>query len=468
MGEAINSGTPGVTDLRTRTLITVCCATFAAGLLGSSINIALPSIGHELNIGAATLPWITTAYYLASATLLLPGGRAGDIWGQRRIFTYGLVILFLASIGCVFTNSETMLILLRAIQGLGNSLLIPASAVIVIAAYPPRETGKALGIYMASIYLGLTLGPLIGGVLTEHLGWRSLFLFNFPLLIISFVILWQLRKVPDQASGGHFDTVGALFSGPAIFLIIFGLTQVPAPQSLWLMVVGAACVAGFIWWEKRAKFPLLKLELFSNNRIFVFSKIAALIGYAATIAISLIMSLYLQYIQGFSPQTAGLILAVLPLVQSIFSPLTGRLSDRIDPRNLATAGMILTTIGLGFLYFIGQGTSIIYILIVMAEIGLGMAIFVSPNTTAIMISVPPSAHGIASAAASLSRQIGAMLGLAIVTVVFSLLIGEVEITPQYYPAFLSGTRAALGIFTLLCFVGIFTSFARGKRKISAR
>jgi len=453
-------------NIRTRVLIAVCCATFASGLLGSSINIALPIISREFNIGAATIPWITTAYFLASAIFLLPGGRLGDIWGSRRTFTYGLLILIAASTICAFSVSELMLILCRTIQGVGTALLATSSAVIVVSTYPPKETGKALGIYLASIYIGLTLGPLIGGVLTEHLGWRSLFLIHLPLGCISLFLLWQLRKVPDKAKAGRFDTIGGLILGFTLFLTIYGLTLLPGPVSIWFILGGLVCLAGFIWWEKRARVPLLNLKLFNGNRIFVFSSIAALISYSSTLALSLIISLYIQYIKGFSPQNAGLILGVLPLVESIFSPIAGRLSDRVDSRYISTSGMILSTTGLGFLYFIIRDASIINIVIVMAVIGLGLALFISPNTHSIMKSVSPSSYGVASATISMARQIGAMLALAIVTVVFSIFIGQVEITPEYYPAFLAGIKFALGIFTILCFIGVFASYARGTRKNS--
>lgn len=453
-------------DIRTRVLIVICCSTFASGLLGSSINIALPNISREFNIGAATVPWIATAYFLTSAIFLLPGGRLGDIWGSRRVFTYGLLILIAASTICAFSVSEWMLIICRAIQGAGTAMVATSAAVLVVSTYPPKETGKALGIYLASMYIGLTLGPLIGGVLTEYLGWRSLFLIHLPLGMISLFVLWQLRKAPDKVRTSQFDTIGAVILGFTLFLMIFGLTQLPGPVSIWFLLGGLTCLAGFIWWEKRARVPLLKLELLSGNRILVFSSLAALISYASTLALGLIMSLYLQYIKGFSPQNAGLILGVLPLVESIFSPIAGRLSDRVDSRYISTAGMLLSATGLVFLFFIIRNASIINIVMILALIGLGLALFISPNTHSIMKSVPPSSYSMASATISMARQVGAMLALAIVTVVFSIFIGQVEITPEYYPAFMAGIKFALGIFTILCFVGVFASYARGIRKNS--
>jgi EmrB/QacA subfamily drug resistance transporter len=450
-------------DNRIKILITVSCAAFASTLMSSSINIALPNISEDFNISASTLPWINTALFLASAVFLLPAGRLADILGPRRIFTAGLIILVIASVACALSLSELMLILFRAFQGIGNALIVTASAVIVVSIFPLKETGKALGYFLVSVYVGLTLGPLIGGLMTEYLGWRSLFLLCLPLGMISFFFLWQVRTVPDKVAGGRFDLVGSLILAGVICLTIYGLTQIPDLAGISFIIGGLACLGVFIWWEKRLKSPLVNLDLFNHNRTFIFSNIAALIIYSATVSLSLILSLYIQYIKGFSPQNAGLILGVLSLVDSIFTPIAGRLSDRINPRNLATSGIALSTVGLGLLYFINQNTSIFYIVIALIIIGFGLALFVSPNTNAIMRSVSPSVYGIASGISSMARQFGVMLSLAIITIIFSVFIGDVEITPEYYPAFLKGIKFALGIFVVLCFAGIFASFARGTR-----
>ncbi len=447
---------------RTKILIAITCAMFGGSLMISAVNVALPEISQAFNIGAATLPWVTTVFFLASCIFMLPGGRLSDILGARRMFTFGFIILVSASVICACSVSEWMLILSRALQGVGVGLSNAAAAVVIISTYPHKETGKALGIYLASVYGGLTFGPLIGGVLTQYLGWRSIFLVNVPLGLVSLVLLWQLRKVPEKAAGGRFDTVGGLVSGFAICLMIYGFTRLPGQLGIWLVMAGMACLAGFIWWEKRSTFPLMNLAIFNNNRTFVFSNLAALINYCATFALGVIISLYLQYIKGLSPQNAGLMLGVLALIEAIFTPIAGHLSDRINIRNIATAGMLLSTAGLALLYFIDTDTSIIYVVAALAMIGFGLALFVPPNTTAIMKSVPPSSAGIASATLSIMRQFGGMIGLAIVTVIFSLIIGQVEITPQYYPVLLQGIKLALGIFAIFSFIGIFASFARGK------
>jgi MFS family permease len=216
----------------------------------------------------------------------------------------------------------------------------------------------------------------------------------------------------------------------------------------------------FVWWEKHIEIPLLDMALLGHNRTFIFSNAAALINYSATFALNMLLSLYLQYIMGFSPQITGIIMVILPLVQSIFAPMAGHFSDRFGSRSIATIGMGLNTIGLTMLYFIGNDTTLWYLIIAMVIIGFGLALFVSPNTSAIMSSVPRNSYGVASATQATARQVGIMLSLGIVTVIFAVFIGSVPITQEYYPQFLNSVKITLSIFAALCFAGMFASFAR--------
>jgi EmrB/QacA subfamily drug resistance transporter len=449
---------------RIQILIAIVIGTFSGGLMGSAVNIALPDISADLGISASVLPWITTAYFVGSAMVLLPGGRSADIIGPRKVFMSGLITVVIASVFCAFSASGMMLIIFRVLQGIGSGLVIATGPVLVIQAFTASERGKALGFYLTSVYAGLTLGPLIGGVMTEQLGWRSLFIMNIPLVLISILMLWRLRKVSDTGVGGTFDLRGGILSAASILVAIYGLTLVPKWEGILIFLAGLGITAVFVWWEKRVETPLLNMNLFSKNRTFTFSNIAALINYSATFGLSMLLSLYLQYIQGFNPQTAGIIMVILPLVQSVIAPIAGNFSDRFGSRNIATLGMILTTGGLAMLYFIGSGTALWYVIAGMALTGFGLALFVSPNTSAIMSSVPTAFYGVASATQATARQLGVMLSLAIVTMIFTLFIGPVTITPEYYPEFVESTRVLMGIFTVLCFTGIFASFARGKAK----
>ena len=263
-------------------------------------------------------------------------------------------------------------------------------------------------------------------------------------------------------TGDKFDLVGSVIYCLTLVGIIYGLSLLPAILGIWIILIGILGGFAFIQWEKKVSSPVLNINLFKNNTVFAFSNLAALINYCATFAVTFLLSLYLQYIKGFSPQTAGLILVSMPAVQAVFSPVAGRLSDKIEPRILASMGMGFTTIGLCLLTFLVQNTAIGYILVTLAILGFGFALFSSPNTNAVMSSVDKSSYGVASAALATMRQIGFTLSMGIAMLIFSIYIGRVEITPEYYPSFLMSAKMSFIIFSALCFGGIFASLARGK------
>jgi MFS family permease len=246
-----------------------------------------------------------------------------------------------------------------------------------------------------------------------------------------------------------------------VFSGIFGMLLLPNPAAgLWIFVAGCA-FSIFIWWEKRCTSPLLDLTLFSGNRTFLFSNIAAMINYGATFAVAVLLSLYLQYIRGFSAETAGLILVAQPVVQMIFSPIAGNLSDRIEPRIVATIGMAITALGLSFFIFLTPITPLYVIIISLMVLGFGYALFSSPNTNAIMSSVDIRYLGIASSMVATMRSLGQVLSMAITMFCFSVFIGSVAITPPVYPALLTSITVAFLIFTCLCVTGVGISFVRG-------
>lgn len=228
------------------------------------------------------------------------------------------------------------------------------------------------------------------------------------------------------------------------------------------MVAGTGGILAFVWWETRVAHPLLNMGLFRANRVFAFSSLAALINYSATFAVAFLLSLYLQYTKGFSPQAAGTVLVSTPAIQAIFSPIAGRLSDRVAPRVLASGGMALTTVGLILLTLVDQNTAIWFIVGSLVTLGLGFSFFSSPNTNAIMGAVERKTYGVASATVATMRQIGMMMSMGITMLVFAVHIGRVEITLEYYPAFLESMRFVFIISSVLCFGGIFASLARGK------
>jgi len=444
-------------------LLVATMASFIFPFMGSSVNIALPSIGRELSLDAVTLGWIATAFILASATLLVPFGRIADIYGRKKVFTYGVIVFTVSSFLSGLAGSAAMLISFRVIQGIGGAMIVGTGVAMLTSVFPADERGKALGINVAATYAGLSLGPVLGGVLTQHLGWRSIFFMTVPLgLAVLGVILWKVKGDWAEAKGEKFDLAGSIIYSLALVVLVYGFTMLPSMLVVWLIVAGVIGLSAFVRWEMKTRSPVLDINLFRNNRVFAFSNLAALINYSATFAVVFFISLYLQYIKGFSPQSAGLILVAMPAVQAILSPLAGRLSDRIEPRVIASTGMALTTAGLVLLISLNAETSLEFIIGALILIGFGFALFSSPNTNAVMSSAPKTAYGVASATVATMRQVGMVLSMGVAMLMFALYIGRVEITPEHYPLFLESMKTSFIIFAVLCFGGIFASVARGK------
>ena len=444
-------------------LIVATVGAFLTAFMGSSTNIALPTIGREFAMDAVLLSWVAMAYTLATAMFLLPFGRLADIYGRKRIFTIGVSGYICASLLVGSSVSSAMLIAARMVQGACAAMMFGTSTAILTSAYPPGERGRVLGINVAAVYTGLSVGPFLGGMLTQYLGWRSIFMIGAGLgLVVIGIVATRMKGEWAEARGERFDLPGALIYGIAIVAFIYGLSLLPQARGAGLVFAGMIMAAGFVRWESGLRQPLLHMDLFRRNRVFALSNLAALINYSATAAVGFLLSLYLQYIKGLSPQQAGLVLIAQPIVQAAFSPLTGRLSDKLESRLVASAGMALTTIGLTLLIFLGDGTPFWYIILSLISLGFGFALFSSPNTNAVMGAVERRWYGVASATVGTMRTIGMILSLGIATLIFALQIGRVQMTPEYYGAFLASVRIAFSIFAAACFGGIFASLARGK------
>ena len=452
-----------VTANRWSILLITLLAAFLMPFMGSSINIALPSIGEEFNIDAILLSWIATAFILSIAVCLIPFGRIADIYGRKKIFIYGMFIYTLGSVLAGFSVSATMLIASRALQGIGSAMFSATGMAILTSVFSKKERGKVLGINVAAVYLGLSLGPPLGGFITQHLGWRAIFLINIPLcLIVLILAFWKISGEWAESKGERFDFAGSVIYGLMLISLMYGFSLLPGITGAGFIAVSILSFILFIRHEIRVPHPILNITIFRNNSIFVFSNLAALINYSATFGVGFFLSLYLQYIRGFSPASAGMVLIAQPVIMTAFSPFAGMLSDRIEPRIVASIGMALTVTGLFLLSFLNSASNLIFIIACLVILGSGFALFSSPNTNAVMSSVDRKTYGIASAMLGTMRLLGQMFSLGVVTLLFALYLGRVKITPEYYPLFLSCMKTAFLVFATICFAGVFASLARGK------
>jgi EmrB/QacA subfamily drug resistance transporter len=411
-------------------LVVASLASFLVPYTGSSITVALPTIAAQFNTDAVTLGWITSAYIVSAALFIVPFGRLADIVGRKKIFLLGVLIFTLASLASAFSPSAGFLIAARFIQGTGGAMLFATSVAIVTQVYGPGERGRALGITLAAVYAGLSVGPFVGGILTDHFGWPAIFLVNVPVGVATIALtLHGVRHEWADATGERFDLIGSVVYALMLFSGIFGMLMLPDPAGM-AWIIGAVCAAViFAWWERRCTSPLFDLRIFLHNRTFLFSNIAAMINYGATFAVAFLLSLYLQYIRGFSAGSAGLILVAQPIVQTLFSPFAGRISDRIEPRIVATVGMAITTLGISFFVFLDLQTPLYAIITSLMVLGFGYALFSSPNTNAIMSSVDSRYLGIASGMVATMRSFGQVLSMAIAMFCFSCILHSLQVLP---------------------------------------
>ncbi|MEM3754404.1 MAG: MFS transporter [Candidatus Bathyarchaeia archaeon] len=444
-------------------LLATTLGSFLTTFMSSSINIALPSIGEEFLIDTISLSWIATSFLLATAMFLVPIGRIADIYGRKKIFTFGISFFTFSSLLSIISKSAALLIIFRFLQGIGAAMIYGTSVAILTSVFSINERGTILGINVASVYLGLSLGPFLGGFLTQHYGWRSIFFTNVILgLIIILLVTLKLKEEWVEAEGEKFDYVGSIIYGFSLLIIMYSLSILPEMLGAWLVIIGIFGIFSFFFWETKTKNPILDVNLFRSNMVFAFSNLATLINYSATFAITFLLSLYLQYIKGLDPQSAGLTLIAQPIVMTISSPLAGKLSDKIEPRVVASFGMVLTTLGLFTFVFLNEKTHLKSILAGLIIIGFGLALFSSPNTNAIMSSVKKKFYGVASGTLGTMRVVGQMLSMGIVMLIFSFHIGKTQINHEFYSLFLVGIKTSFIIFSILCFIGIFASLARGK------
>lgn len=445
------------------TLLVTTLTSFMAPFMISSINVALPAIQTEFSANAVLLGWIATSYLLATALLLVPAGKFADIYGRKKIFITGVVIYSVGSFMAVFVPDIKWFLATRVIQGLGAAMFITTGMAILTSVYPPSTRGKVLGILVTAVYTGLATGPFAGGLMTNYLGWRSIFAFMLLLGAGSFLVsIRYLKSEWAEAKNERFDLSGSILYAISIFLLVYGSTRIPDTTAFVLVVAGAAGFAFFFRQQARNKYPVFEVSLFRTNRTFLFSSLAALINYAATFAVTFQMSLYLQYIKGFTPQTAGTVLMAQPLVMALFSTHAGKLSDRVEPRLIASTGMAFTALGLAVFALLKDTSPLWLIVGNLVLLGFGFALFSSPNMNAIMGSVQRKQYGLASGTVATMRLLGQMTSMSIATLFLALFVGREEIKPANYPLFLHSMKSCFAFFVILCLVGITFSLFRGR------
>jgi len=404
-------------------MIIVSIGSFMTTLDASIIPISLPKLGEVFHTGPATVLWVFLIYLLVGTGLMLILGRAGDIIGRKHLYTAGFIIFTLGLGLCPLAQNITQLILFRLLESVGAAMLVATGIAIVIASFPSRERGKALGIVGAATGVGLTIGPVLGGLLIDALGWTSIFYTRVPIGVIGSVMAWtMLKEQPAASPRSRFDLWGALtlFGFLTCLLLAVNQGQTQGWTSLFVLGLGTAAIALlflFLAVERRTAEPVVDLGLF-RDRLFATATWSHLLFYMAIAAVTFLMPFYLIEDVAYSSTGAGLLLMTIPLLRVIIAPLSGRLYDRRGSFLLCFAGLILTCLGLFLLSKLNTTSTTSDVVLRLAITGLGIGLFVTPNTSAIMGAVGRQRLGTASAMIPTVRQIGMSIGLAIAGTVF--------------------------------------------------
>ena len=442
-------------------LLVLCMSSFLVPFMGSSITLALPEISKAFSFKAVTLTWMSTAYLMSSAIFQIPFARLADLIGRKKVFEWGIFVFFLSNLLAGFATTGFVMLTLRVTAGLGSAMLFGTNMAILTSIFPPAQRGRAMGINTAIVYLSLAAGPFFGGLLTHYWGWQSLFFVcgSVGLVIVVLSRLF-LRTEWIEAKGEKFDYIGSIVYALGLFSLIYGFTKLPKIDGFIWLFIGIVSFLGFVFYEKNHKSPIFTVRLFSGNRVFAFSSLAALINYASTAAVAFMLSLYLQYIKGFDARHAGFVLITQACIQSFFSLVSGRLSNKVAPPIFATLGMMLSFVGLLGLCFVDAETPLYVLIIILLILGVGFGIFASPNTNIIMGSVDKKHYGQASATTGTMRLTGQAFSMGIAGMAIALQIGNQHIVPSVYPAFLQSMHITFVVFACLSVVGIFASWKR--------
>ena len=445
-------------------LLVVWLSAFGMPIMLSATNVAIPVVADQFGLSATQIAWIPMSYLMASVMFVLFFGKLADTLGRKKIFLTGLLVLSFSSIFVALANSGSVLLLGRFLQGVGAAMLYATQTAMVSSVYPAKERGKAIGITLSAVYLGLALGPTLGGVVMEYLNWRLNFVLHLPLTLIIIVLIHQ---VPNDSSNRllqefKFDKLGSALYATSILLLCFGVSSLPDSISLVLLSLFLITVALFVNHSLKHPFPIWDLRVFRNNTMLTKSCLASFMMYSATYSNVVILSLYLQDLKQLSASQAGLIISLQPATMAILSSISGRLSDIIEPRILATLGMIISGCSLYTLSFLASTELSVYFMIVLVLVGVGFSLFSSPNTNAIMGSVAKENYGLAAATAATTRNLGQLSSIFLISFSMSFIVGDQLITREIFSSLLEAIELSFLIAGSLCLLGAFLSATRGR------
>lgn len=444
-------------------LLVVCAGSLLSPLTMSSVNIAMPVMAAELQADAGLISWLPTIFLVSNVALMLPFGKLADNIGRKRVYMSGLVVTTIASIGAAMASSIEGILFFRFVQGGASAMTLGSGVAMLTSVYPANKRGTAIGINAACIYIGLTIAPVLGGITTEMLGWRSVFALPAPIALILVTLIAAFVK--DEWRKEHqtpFDWQGALIFGAGTTLLVIAFTKLPQWQYVLMLVVALLLIALFIWHQKMVAQPLIRWDMFTQSRLYSCSLGAAFFMYGSLYPLVFLLSLYLQYIHQLSPSDTGRIILMQGMAMAMVAPVSGRLSDSVEPGKIATIGCIIVAGGFFILAQLDVTTTPFYIGSSLFLIGIGMGLFTSPNNNAVLSAVNSRDLGIATATMNLARVMGNILGMSVVHFLINSNLGNKQIIPQHYSALETTISMAIIISLVYVLIGTLLSGLRGK------
>jgi EmrB/QacA subfamily drug resistance transporter len=448
------------------TLGAVAFGLFMIMLDNTVVNVALPSMAQDLGVGLSELEWIVTGYALTFASVMLTGGKLADLFGRRLIFVVGLVIFTGSSLACGLAESENLLIGARIVQGVGAALMNPATLSIIAATFPPHQRGMAIGIWAGVSALALAIGPLVGGLLTQHLSWNWIFFVNVPVGILGIVASFVLiKESKDESAEQRLDLPGLLTSGIGLFAFTYALIEAntygwTSGRIVGAFVVAAAMLCAFVLLEMRQRLPMLDLSLFRNGT-FAGANLAILLVALAMFGVFFFVSLYMQGILGYSAVQAGAAFLPMTILIILIAPIAGKASDRIGSRWLMTGGMLLVAAQLVYFSTLGATERYVDLLPGLIVGGMGMALVMTPSAAAAIRALPVDKSGVGSAVLNAFRQVGGSIGIALMGAIMAHEVGGLK-GPEVFrdpERFVDGFSTTLKVAAGIAFVGAIVSFA---------
>lgn len=430
---------------------------FFAVFLSNGIIIGVPAIAQDFAMNNVIQNWVPTIFFLVVAVFTVPAGQISGKFGVKKSLLAGIMVFLIGSIGACLSFSTESFLAFRIMQGAGVAFLNVSAMAMVVHAVSPKSRGKALGFTVTGVYLATSLSPVICGFLVHNLGWRSMFYFVIPFLVLCIILM--VLKIPQEwktYQDDKIDKVGSVLYGIGILFFIYGFTALITTTGKILTVLGIILLVIFGAYELRQKAPVFNMNLFKNKK-FTSSNIAALCSYLAIMVVTTILNYHFQYVRGWNAQMSGMILIITPIIMAIMAPNAGKLSDKIHPQKLAAVGIGIAAVALAILTFLTGDTPIYVVVIAMILQGVGMGLFSSPNMNAIMSSVPPKYAPTASASQATMRTIGQTMSLGLLTLVFAWVMGNLELAPQYAGMIVQASQIICLICTVACVLAIFAS-----------